>query len=167
VWNGWKLKKLFNFEFSMEKCDASTFTSSIRWSILQRTAILSAEIVDTYNPSNLCELLHIYVENRLHNKFPKSTQVRNWPTLPIFDSTTSGKLLFRFWYILYYCVFCKVCFWKSVSCQFWSLIEKVEKVEEKWPNLRQKSSLLVNFTILDLDEFLTWVELTYILLFPI
>jgi len=167
VWNGWKLKKLFNFEFSMEKCDASTFTSSIRWLIFHNCCSFFAEIVDTYNPSNLCESLHIYVENWLHNKFPKSTQIRNWPTLPIFDSTTSGKLLFRFWYILYYCVFYKVWFSESVSCQFWSLIEKVEKVEEKWPNLRQKSSLLVNFTILDLDKFFTWVELTYIILSPI
>ena len=159
MWNGWKLKKLFNFEFRMEKCDASTFTSSIRWSTFKSFSLAIAEIVDTYNPSNLFELLRIFIQNWLHHKFAKSAQIRNWPSLPNFASTTSGKLLFRFWYILYYRLFYKVWFSKSISFQFWSLIEKVEKVEEKLQNLRQKSSLLVKMIFLDLDEFSTWVEL--------
>ena len=150
----------------MEKCDASTFKSSIRWSSFKSFSLAIAEIVDTYNPSNLFELLRIFIQNWLHHKFAKSTQIRNWPSLPNFDSTTSGKLLFRFWYILYYRLFYKVWFSKSISFQFWSLIEKVEKVEEKLQNLRQKSSLLVKMIFLDLDEFLTWVELAWILLSP-
>lgn len=129
----------------MEKCDASTFRSSIDWSIWFRNCSIFAEIIDTYIPSNLLKLLHIFTQNWLHHKFPKSTQVRNWPSLPGCISTTSGQLLSRFWYILYYCLFYKLQFRYCILVIFWSFIEKVEKVEEKWENLRQKSSLLVKF----------------------
>ena len=53
----------------------------IDW-FLDLETIFFAESIDTYIPSNLFELLHIFTQNWLHNKFPKSTQVRNWPSLP-------------------------------------------------------------------------------------